>query len=233
MDKMRVILQFIVLITLLFLIIAGLTVNNKHTMAGKVTDIDGNIYRTIIIGNQEWMRENLKTTTFNNGIDITHLSDSDWTRTNSPAFSWYNNEEKNYETFGALYNWYTVESGKLCPSGWQVPSDEEWSKLIEFAGGEEIAGGKLKIIDTNYWDIIDKENTNKLNFSALPGGYRYGHYWSSAEYMDKGINGYWWTSTDFTHTHAWSRTIHFVNPRVYRSYFEKNDGFSVRCIKNH
>ena len=205
---------------------------NKQNTDGKITDIDGNEYRTVIIGEQEWMQENLRTTMFNDGNDIPHLTDSNWGTTSLPAFSWYNNSSKNNDIYGALYNWHSVETGKLCPSGWVVPSDDDWNVLIEYLGGKKKAGSKLKIADKNYWNKIKPNETDEYEFSAFPGGYRYGHYWSSAEFIDKGINGYWWTSTEYTDTHAWSRTIHSRNSRVYRSYFEKNDGFSIRCIKN-
>jgi uncharacterized protein (TIGR02145 family) len=183
---------------------------------GIVRDIQGNKYKTVLIGEQEWMSENLKTTTFNDGTDIPLITDmTDWVRTSTPAYSWYDNKIGNKETYGALYNWYAVNTGKLCPDGWRIATDEDWTKLAEFLGGDSIAGVKL----------------NKSGFSVLPGGYRYGYYWGSGIFYEKGINGYWWTSTRATNTHIWSRTINRENAKIYRSYFIGNNGFYVKCIK--
>ena len=113
---------------------------------GIIRDIDGNEYQVVRIGQQEWMAENLRTTRFNNGTNIPLITgNKDWSESYSPAYSWYkNNEKANKNTYGALYNWYAVKSGKLCPEGWHVPTDAEWSEITDFLGGRTVAGGKMK-----------------------------------------------------------------------------------------
>lgn len=114
-----------------------------------LSDIDGNEYATVIIGKQEWMAENLKTTRLNDGTEIAGVKYGDeWASIHTPAYSWYGNEERNKEFYGALYNWYAVETGRLCPAGWHVPSDDEWAELTRFLGGNAIAGGKMKSTGT-------------------------------------------------------------------------------------
>ena len=182
-----------------------------------VSDIDGNQYKTLVIDQQEWMAENLRTTRFNDGTAIPDITDkAEWVHVTSPAYCWYDNDISNKADFGGIYNWQTVSSGKLCPSGWRVPVDNEWTTLIEHLGGSSHAFQELE----------------KIGFSAVPGGYRYGYYWGSGIYYEKGVNGYWWTASECTGTHVWSRTINHEKSKVYRSYFEKNNGFSVRCIRH-
>lgn len=178
-------------------------------LGGVVKDIEGNRYKTITIGECEWMGENLRATKYNDGSDIPNVTDmTDWVRITTPAFSWYDNDLSNKGSFGALYNWYTVNSGNLCPDGWRVPADADWTILTDFL-----------------------QATNERGFSALSGGYRYGYYWGSGIFYEKGTNGYWWSATEATDTHVWTRTINAGNAKVYRSFFIKNNGFSVRCIK--
>ena len=189
---------------------------NGQKSSSIVTDIEGNKYKTIVIGNQVWMTENLKTKKLNDGTLIPNISDmTEWVRTTKPAFSWYENDISNKSIYGGLYNWQAVNTGKLCPEGWRVPSDTDWTALFEYLGGTEIAFTKL----------------DKIDFSPVYNGYRYGYYWGSGIFYEKGINGYWWTSTKATDTHIWSRTISIKNRKIYRSYFTSNNGFSIRCVK--
>lgn len=198
-----------------------------------VTDVDGNTYKTVVIGSQEWMKENLKTTKFNDKSDIQNITDPrEWARATSYAYSWYNNNISNKDIYGALYNWPAVNTGKLCPAGWRVPTDEDWSKLIDFLGGSDLAGGKLKEINNPTWNPPNRGATNESGFSAIPGGYRFGNYWYPGDFYEQGINSYWWSGTEYTESHSWSRTVNNERTKVYRSFFIKNSGFSVRCIKN-
>lgn len=223
-----------VLIVSVLMIIGTVKEAFAQQTIGIVTDIDGNQYKTAIIGQQEWMVENLKTARLNDRTDIPNVTDSiQWVRVTSPAYSWYNNDISNRNFYGALYNWYAVSSGKLCPAGWRVPSDADWKVLTDFLGGTNIAGGKLKSTGVTHWNSPNSGATNRSGFSALPGGYRYGQYWYPASFYEKGINGYFWSATEYTETHSWSRTIHTGNPKVYRSFFTKYKGFSVRCIKGN
>ena len=117
---------------------------------GTVTDIDGNVYHTVTIGTQTWMVENLKTTKYNDGTAIPLVTDSTaWLNLTTPGYCWYNNDAATYKnTYGALYNWFTVNTSKLAPSGWHVPTDAEWTTLITYLGGETVAGGQMKSTGT-------------------------------------------------------------------------------------
>lgn len=139
---------------------------------GTVTDVDGNVYQTIGIGSQFWIAENLKTTKYNDGTSIPLVTDNrDWSLLFTPAYCWYNNDEINNKiTYGALYNWYTLNTGKLCPSGWHVPNNTEWAVLASYLGGPEVAGGKMKVPGTDYWNSPNTGATNSSGFSAFPGG---------------------------------------------------------------
>jgi len=200
---------------------------------GSVSDIDGNSYKTVTIGRQEWMAENLKVIKLNDGTEIPHVTEmAKWTRVTDPAYCWYDNDEANKNTYGALYNWLAVNTGKLCPAGWRVPDNSDWDALTNYLGGSDTAGGKLKTQGTSLWNSPNTGATDETGFSAIPGGYRYGQYWGRGTYFEKGLNSYFWSASECTATHAWSRTIHAHNTKVYRSFFTKNKGFSVRCIKD-
>jgi len=126
---------------------------NPSLTYGEVSDIDGNYYKTIQIGSQIWMAENLKTTRYNDGSNIPLVTDNTaWSNLTTPGYCWYNNDAATYKNvYGALYNWYAVNTGKLCPSGWHVPSEYEWTLLVNYLGGVYAAGGKLKETGTTHW----------------------------------------------------------------------------------
>lgn len=132
-------------------------------------DIDGNVYKKVTIGDQTWMAENLRTTKYNDGTQIPYITvDSIWSNTDTAGYCWYDNNKEKYKyPYGALYRWRTVETGKLCPSGWHVPSVNEWNKLIEFV---EKDAGKLKIDGIDNWSSTNTETANEYSFSVLPGG---------------------------------------------------------------
>ena len=143
--------------------------------SGTVTDIDGNIYHTVTIGNQVWMKENLKTTKYKNATNIEYIGSDGlvWQLNTTGAYAWYNNDSTWKYTYGALYNWSAVNSAKgLCPAGWHVPSDAEWTILTTYLGGANIAGGKMKETSTLLWESPNTGATNKSGFTALPGGYQ-------------------------------------------------------------
>jgi uncharacterized protein (TIGR02145 family) len=196
----------------------------------KLKDADGNVYKTVSIGKQIWMAENLRTTKYNDGTEIPLVTDNDeWTKTKSPAYSWYfNNKDGNKVPYGALYNWYTVSTRKLCPAGWHVPTYEDWTALTNYSIDFTSIGGKLKEAGTEHWKVPNTGATNETGFTALPGGYR------SVEgvFNSKGIAGYWWSTSNFD-----SNTIMFWNLRykfntVFKFNSEKYCGFSVRCLKD-
>lgn len=194
-----------------------------------VTDIDGNVYKTVTIGNQVWMAENLRTTTYNDGSPIPMVeNDSVWSNLTTAGYCWYNNDETtNGSTYGALYNWYAVDRFKLCPDGWIVPNDDEWRALEDYLtenGHEGAEGNTLK--STNGWP--DPGNgTDNYGFNALPGGVRYG----SGSYDMVGSNGYWWTSSPHTITFSGFRMLSSNSSELERLATSKKCGMSVRCIR--
>ncbi|MBI5010148.1 MAG: fibrobacter succinogenes major paralogous domain-containing protein, partial [Bacteroidia bacterium] len=154
-----------------FFFILYLTIISSFSSA-QVSDIDGNVYQTVTIGTQVWMKENLKTTKLNDGIALPNVIDNAaWAALTTTGYCWYNNDATTYKsTYGALYNWYAVNTGKLCPIGWHVPSDDEWTLLTTFRGGYSVAGGKLKETGTLHWTSPNTGATNETGFTALPGG---------------------------------------------------------------
>lgn len=195
----------------------------------ELKDIDGNSYRTVKIGNQFWMTENLKATKLNNGnaIPLIYYYKT-WSNLISPGYCWYNNDVTGYKAiYGALYNGYTVSTGKLCPVGWHVPTAVEWTTLINYCGAN-VAGGKLKEFNSQYWMGPNEGATNETGFTALPGGCR----GNLGSFIDKGLRGHWWSSTDVNATNVWNSSISYSTSNVTGSTGQKNSGLSVRCVKD-
>ena len=194
-----------------------------------VTDIDGNVYHTVTIGTQVWMLENLKVTKFNDGTAIPLVTDGTaWTNLVTAGFCWYDNNEATYKnTYGALYNWYTVNTGKLSPAGWHVPTDAEWTTLTSYLGGLSVAGGKLKETGTTHWQSPNTGATNESGFTALPAGYRY-----MSTFTTLGENGIFWSSTEDSNDYSWVRNIGYDRSDVERYPGFKRVGWSVRCVKD-
>ena len=169
MSLSKIVSKASVIILLFFLIYS--CKKKDELIYGTVTDIDGNVYKTIVIGTQTWMAENLKVTNYNDSNSIPLVMDnSEWVALRKDAFCWYNNSEDTYKkVYGALYNAYTVSEGKLCPAGWHVPSVTEWETLCTYLGGDTVAGGKLK--STIVWNSPNTGADNSSGFTALPGGY--------------------------------------------------------------
>jgi len=183
------------------------------------------------IGSQIWMTENLKTTLFNDNSPIPNiLNDSIWGHLRSPGYCWYNNDSTtNNILYGALYNFYAIETGLLCPTGWHVPNESDWNTLESFLGGNEIAGGKLKDYYTPYWKGPNLCIVNNFGFRALPGGERLnitGIFFGIRE------RGYWWESTSANNNQAFSRSMSHESKELYRHLTNKKRGNSVRCIKD-
>jgi len=189
-----------------------------------VKDLDNNIYHTIIIGNQVWLVENLKTSKYTNGDPILNFTDTAewaWQNRTTGAYSNYNNDTNLSNIYGKLYNWYAVNDARgICPVGWHVPSDVEWKELINFLGGKATAGGKLKESGTLHWSAPNLDATNESGFTVLPAGYRE---------MDGSFQAlfyvtYLWTSTDtYIYGLGWSQTD------IGAVRTNKNSNFSVRC----
>lgn len=194
-----------------------------------ITDIDGNIYKVVQIGDQVWMAENLKTTKYNNGTVIPLITDNTlWENATSGAYCYYNNDDAAYKDYEALYNWHTVETDKLCPTGWHVPTNSDWGILSRYLGGKAIAGGKLKETGTSHWLAPNKGATNETGFTALPGGHRS----SNGSFYNVGIQGMWWSSSEKGETSAITRSVIYKRPGFSWCYFNKKLGLSVRCIRN-
>lgn len=197
-----------------------------------VVDIDGNVYKIVTIGEQTWMAENLKTTKYNNGISIPLVTDNTvWVsninnQTSKPMMSWYNNDITNKTVYGALYNWYALSSttnGKknICPIGWHIPSDAEWTILENYIGTQVAKKLKSK---TGWKDEIN--GTDDYGFSGFPGGYR----GVNGTFYSSGTLGYWWNSTSYDIYESWTRNMFYADDAVEKSRGSKAAGFSVRCV---
>lgn len=196
-----------------------------------LTDADGNQYGVVRIGNQVWMSENLKTTKYNDGTAIPYATAT------GPSYFWYNNSEASYgNIFGALYNWHAVETDKLCPTGWHVPSYTEWTTLITYLGGSTVAGGKLKETGVAHWSSPNTGASNSSGFTALPGG-RYNVHDVPASFINLATNGNWWSRTPNN-----PGLVRYFASAVTLSYDQSSsaaagnaymvNGFSVRCIQD-
>ncbi len=197
---------------------------------GSMNDIEGNTYVTVTIGTQTWMAENLKTTKYNDGTDIPNVTgDNEWKNLNTPGYCWYNNDASTYKSvYGALYNWYAVATGKLCPSGWHVPTDDQWIELARYLGGEAIAGNSMKEVGNSHWKNFNEASTNTSGFTALPGGGRIDGTFSAIE-----RSGAWWTSTPYDSGNAYCWELDDIVTEVLSGYLPKSQGFSIRCIKSY
>lgn len=206
-----------------------------------VTDIDRNTYKTVTIGTQVWMAENLMVSRYNDGSSIANLTDNTlWSGAVYGAWSYYNNDYQ-YATDGRLYNWYAVSTGKLCPTGWHVPTHAEWTALTDYLAANGHSGAEGKALKaTTGWDSngYGTENgTDNYGFHALPGGGR--DY--DGNFGRIGQAGYWWSSSEYTYWFAWLRYMSNFDSFLISDYKLsgaadygkiKKYGLSVRCLKN-
>ncbi|MBA4322581.1 MAG: hypothetical protein C0408_07160 [Odoribacter sp.] len=223
--------------------------STKISAAQKIaplTDPDGNVYKTVTIRTQTWMAENLKTSRYNDGTIIPLIKDSNaWLDMTTPGYCWFNNDESTYKkTYGALYNWYAVNTCKLCPSGWRVPTNEDWKTLMSYVGGTEstdVDGGKLREAGTTHWKSPNKGATNATGFTALPGSDR-DLTGSFGEIATIGEEGVWWTSTEDSSTkdpsvnkpstNALIKGLSYNHDGMSEGSYPKGYGLSVRCVKD-
>ncbi|MBN2411533.1 fibrobacter succinogenes major paralogous domain-containing protein [candidate division KSB1 bacterium] len=212
----------------------------KNIEPGTMTDIDGNVYKTVKIGKQLWMAENLKVTRYRNGDAIPEVTDDlKWINLTNGAYCHYNNNSNNTVNYGALYNWFAVnDSRKIAPKGWHVPSDAEWQRLVNFLGGEDVAGAKLKETGTTHWESPNEGATNESGFSARSGGSRGSGFGSNSTYgnfgsfNDRGdIDGFW-SSTKNVNDTAWIRTFLGNDNDFCREFGFMSFGFSVRLVRD-
>ena len=215
----------------------GSIIFNHDLTYGSISDIDGNIYKTIQIGTQLWMAENLKTTRYNEGTSIPDVTDNnEWTNLTKGGYSWYNNDESSFKTtYGALYNWYAVTDHRnLCPTGWHVPTDKEWNTLYIYIGDD---AGKVKETGTTHWLSPNTGATNETGFTGLAGGIR----WDSPvnQFGDIGFTGSWWSATsvdpsglgaDIFSEDYLTGGSNFWNEG---NQINKTNGGSVRCLKDN
>lgn len=198
-----------------------------------VSDIDGNVYNTVKVGTQTWMKENLRVTKYRNGEAIPNVTNnSSWTLLTTGAQCTYNNTVKvdSIVKFGRLYNWFAIsDTRNIAPVGWHVATDADWTTLTSYLGGETIAGGKLKEVGTSNWTTPNTGASNETGFNALPGGQRI----DDGSFYDIGLNGGWWSSTQFDNSNAWLRYMGFYGADVLRDNFIKSNGLSVRCVKDN
>jgi len=218
------------LVVMGLILILTSTCKKDEDSNNKITDVDGNVYTSVTIGNQAWMVENLKTTKYRNGdlIGTTTPLTLDISSENTPKYQWaFDGNESNASTYGRLYTWFAItDSRGVCPSGWHVPSDAEWTILTTYLGGLSVAGDKLKETGEVHWNNPNAGATNESGFTALPGGSRY----ESFSYI--GMTGYWWSSTEYSSTNAWRYCMFYQYSYVSRSNYLKHYGHSVRCIKD-
>jgi uncharacterized protein (TIGR02145 family) len=205
-----------------------LSFQTEREIPTTVTDADGNIYNTVTIGTQTWLKENLKTTKYRDGTAITFPGSSNtaWQSNTTGAAAWYNNDVTNKDIYGALYNWYATSRPNIAPTGWHVATDAEYSALIDNLAGGSVAGGKLKESGFTHWLTPNTGANNSSNFTGLPGGVRN----LDGSYANIGINGFFWTATQFSNLDAWSQYLYFGGAIVYRNSYNKNLGYSVRCV---
>lgn len=218
------------------LIVTGLVLILTHSCkkdeepSDKIDDKDGNVYTSVTIGTQIWMVENLKTTKFNDGTAIPNVTDdTEWSNLTTTAYCWYDNDITKKNPYGALYNGYAVKTGKLCPTGWHVPFDTDWKILFNYAGGLDVAGGKLKETGTTHWDSPNTGATDEYGFKYLPGGLRdsYGKIYSL------GVVGDYWGNDSQTGGYEYCVGIFNYTSSVGDTYYGfKDEGISVRCLKD-
>jgi len=203
--------------------------DNNPTSSETIKDIDGNVYHTVTIGKQVWMKENLKVTHYRNGKEITNVvNDLQWQYLTTGAYVWFDYDITNKNTYAALYNWDAVnDSSNLAPIGWHVPSDEEWSILADALGGNSMAG-KLLETGIKHWASPNNVATNSSGFTALPCG----SYGTGTGFNGLGTYTYFWSSTMDTPWRSWMRALHSDDPTIHQYTKPSTDCCSVRCVKN-
>ena len=200
-----------------------------------ITDVDGNVYKTVIIGTQHWMAQDLNTSKYSDGTPIPNITDNNqWLQSTSPAWCYYGNDPAFGEVYGKLYNAYALipknNGGKnICPTGWHVSTDAEWLTLVEYLGGLDVAGDKLKEAGDSHWNVPNTDASNSSLFTALPAGHREG---SQGGFTNNTYYGLWYTATEMTSSSVWYRIIAYNESRIQRGAGGKNSGLSVRCVKD-
>lgn len=215
--------------------------NNKEILMVKygsgVTDIEGNSYKTVVIGNQEWLGENLKVTKFNDGTIISNITDKiQWSKDSlKPMICFYTNEKGDIDKNNVLYNWNSVSkttngNKSICPKKWHVPSFEEWSILIDHLGGDTIAGPKMKVNNLSYWSDPNSLQLNSSLFSSFSLGFRF----DDGEFINDGKYAHFWINSEYERKKGFAYVFGLMDNmnEVQRFGLNKNVGVSVRCLKD-
>ena len=218
----------LILISFLLLLLGCKKGNDPKPLP--VTDLEGNTYKTIKAGIQIWMAENLRSTKFNDGTNISPIPASvQWRNIIAPGYCWYDNDSiANSATYGTLYNGYAVNSGKLCPTGWHIPVMDEWQKLREFLTDTISEGGKLKEAGTIHWMTPNKGATNSSGFTALPSGFRYtdGSFTAIQYYTG------FWSASEIDSDNELFLGLYYGDASALMNSVSKKYGLSVRCVKD-
>lgn len=215
------------IMSILSLLLVGCKKDDTKNSDNTIKDIDGNVYHTVTIGTQVWTVENLKVTKYNDGAPIPNITDENqWRNLNNGAYCNYENLESYISTYGRLYNWHAVNTGKLAPTGWHVPTESDWEALIAFLGGDGIAGGKLKATGSS-WASPNTAATNESGFTGLPGGYRE----SGGAFSSCGEIGRWWSATN-ADIYPCSVLLSFDNSVADIEVSFIGAGRSIRCVKD-
>lgn len=216
-------------------------VDESFVCGEMLTDLDGNHYRTVKIGDKCWMADNLRTTSFSDGTIISNYPvEADWRTTSTAAWVYYGNQSSNDDDYGKIYNWFAVtDSRGICPAGWNVPGDDDWKSMEQaigmanddadgtgWRGNKENVGGKLKTTGTEFWETPNEGASNESGFSGMPSGLRY----PDGRFVSLGRSAFYWTSTWHSISEAYGRAIVFSRGEVSRGIYRKDFGFSVRCI---
>lgn len=224
----------IVIVTAIVLITSNGCKKADNT-SNTVSDKDGNVYKTITIGSQTWMAENLKTTKYSDETPIPLIPTlSAWNGLQTPGCCFYDNNESTYKKdYGALYNWFAIDGKSngyknVCPSGWHVPDDSDWTILITFLGGVNAAGGKMKEAGIAHWKSPNTGATDEYRFKALPGGEPV----PPLSFLDMGYIGKWWSSTESYYLDANYVYLSYDDERIIKTSYYKSGGFSIRCLNN-
>ena len=217
-----------ILMGLLLLPIYSCKKNDQPTPSNTVADIEGNVYHTVTIGSQVWMVENLKVSKYTDGTAIPLVTDNTaWGNLTTAGYCWYNNDAANKNIYGSLYNWYTINTFKLCPNGWHVPSVDDWATLTSFIAGTHAAGGKLKETGTTHWQSPNTAATDEYSFKALPGGWRDNN---GGAFNLIGQDGYWWSTTYLSDPDM--LYISYGSDQVTVTSRDFRAGLSIRCVKD-
>jgi len=206
-----------------------LTSCGEETITTNNNNNNNNNLDTVKIGNQVWMKKNLDVDHYRNGDPIPQVNDAlEWSKLTTGAWCYYNNDTSYGKTYGKLYNWFAVNDPRgLAPDGWRIPSVDDWTILINYLGGDEIAGGKLKQTGTDFWQVPNTGATNESGFIGLPSGFRR----ENGLFYNLGYSCNWWTTNDMGGEYAFNIFIDKLTAKTQKNADDVRFGFAIRCIR--